>query len=375
MPWKHGTEPLEHIFGWMRVISPNFTVLDARQMIPKIHAVVKSLASGMLNFEGSEHIHSGYKCAFGNEKVPNTNLLLHFPSNKEITFELEAAKKYAMSLAAFVAMHDDPVGDNSDPCLNLTSCDARDYDVIYQYPPGETPEESGMQAAAQLVSEQQKTDVFLSNVTEEIEEEILSNGAMSLFNLLNPSNEQNPAQTVNAQLNEQPIKALVFNDQDGAHLVNTCLLDIRRTNDSQVQKHRGNERARMNVDQLRNNPGGKLNPSECSKLVAVVMKSKEVTPTGVSRIHRWNIAVKLDLAQQIRNTSTFRDLPSHAILTGGGISQHNPLEYGKFVVIIKNNVSTPYCLSISNSPVEIFIYKQLSSPATLPWKDFKCLCL
>lgn len=59
MPWKHGTEAVEHIFGWMRIISPNFTVLDARQMIPKLHAVIKSLTSGQMKFEGSEHMHSG----------------------------------------------------------------------------------------------------------------------------------------------------------------------------------------------------------------------------------------------------------------------------------------------------------------------------
>ncbi|EGG08742.1 uncharacterized protein MELLADRAFT_84258 [Melampsora larici-populina 98AG31] len=124
MPWKHGTEPLEHAFGWMRVISPNFTVLDARQMIPKIHAVVKSLASGMVNFEGSEHIHAGYKHAFANEKAPtHTNHLCHFPNDEEITFKLNAAKTYATSLAAFVGMHDSPVVDDSELHSNLTSCD------------------------------------------------------------------------------------------------------------------------------------------------------------------------------------------------------------------------------------------------------------
>ncbi|EGG08744.1 uncharacterized protein MELLADRAFT_104551 [Melampsora larici-populina 98AG31] len=105
-----------------------------------------------------------------------------------------------------------------------------------------------MQAAAQLVSEQQKTDELLSNITEDVEEAILSNSAMSLFNLLNPvngsSNKQHPARLFETQANDQPTKSLVFNDQHGAHLSNTCLIDIRATNDSQVKKHRGNERAR-----------------------------------------------------------------------------------------------------------------------------------
>lgn len=45
-PWKHGTEACEHIFGWMCVIFPNFSVLDARLMMPKIIAAVKSIMSG-----------------------------------------------------------------------------------------------------------------------------------------------------------------------------------------------------------------------------------------------------------------------------------------------------------------------------------------
>lgn len=64
LPWKHGTEPVEHIFGWMRVILPNFTVLDARQMVTKIHAVVKSVTSGKLKFEGSEHVRAGMSSVF-----------------------------------------------------------------------------------------------------------------------------------------------------------------------------------------------------------------------------------------------------------------------------------------------------------------------
>lgn len=59
LPWKHGTEACEHIFGWMRVISPNFTILDARQMMPKIYSVVKSVMSGKVKLAPSAHMHSG----------------------------------------------------------------------------------------------------------------------------------------------------------------------------------------------------------------------------------------------------------------------------------------------------------------------------
>jgi hypothetical protein len=60
MPWKHGTEACEHIFGWMRVILPNFTVLDARQMVPKIFIIVKGTMTGKVKMPKSEHIHAGW---------------------------------------------------------------------------------------------------------------------------------------------------------------------------------------------------------------------------------------------------------------------------------------------------------------------------
>lgn len=59
LPWKHGTEACEHIFGWMRALLANFPVLDAREMIPKIFLIVKNVISGKVKMPKSEHIHSG----------------------------------------------------------------------------------------------------------------------------------------------------------------------------------------------------------------------------------------------------------------------------------------------------------------------------
>lgn len=59
LPWKHGTEACEHVFGWMRVILPNFTLLDAREMMPKIFLIVQNIAMGKVKIPNSEHTHSG----------------------------------------------------------------------------------------------------------------------------------------------------------------------------------------------------------------------------------------------------------------------------------------------------------------------------
>lgn len=104
-PWKHGTEPCEHIFGWMRVISPRFSVLDARFMMPKIHAVVKSAMGGRIKIPPSEHLHSGYQYAFGDEEAnENLRLLRTWPTNAEISNELMIANKIANSLAESAGM-------------------------------------------------------------------------------------------------------------------------------------------------------------------------------------------------------------------------------------------------------------------------------
>lgn len=219
---------------------------------------------------------------------------------------------------------------------DVSSSVARDYDVLYQNLPGKSPEEAAMAAASDLVSEQQKNDIMLSSVPDEVEEEIMADAAMSLSHLLNPVHPSSQSHIPGAQA----VKALIWNGPNGAHLANNKLLNIRASHDSQVQKHHGNERAKIDIEALRKASTDVLKPSECSKLVAVVMKSMEATPTGVSRTHRWNISVKLDLSKHTRNTSTSLDLPSRAIITGGGISKENPIEHGKFVVIIKNGVST-----------------------------------
>lgn len=70
MPWKHGTEACEHIFGWMRVLLPNFTVLDAREMMPKIFLIVKNVMSGKVKMPHLEHIHSGWLFILCTQSIP-----------------------------------------------------------------------------------------------------------------------------------------------------------------------------------------------------------------------------------------------------------------------------------------------------------------
>ncbi|KAH9811286.1 hypothetical protein DFH28DRAFT_901136, partial [Melampsora americana] len=227
---------------------------------------------------------------------------------------------------------------------DVSTCMAEKYNVVYNVG-SEEPLEGAVTAAAEAIDKQQQTDVLLSAIPEAIDEEIFANVAMSLSTILNP-NEGGPSEVRSeAALDDlagidHQLDTFVLNNQDGINLEKSKLLQLRVAHDSQVQKHRGNKRQKINVNDLRKSPGKALKPSECSKLVAVVMKNIEATPTGLSRIHRWNINVKLNLLQRYQNTSTHLDLPFQATLIGGGITAENPIEMGKFVVLIKNGVST-----------------------------------
>ncbi|EGG09507.1 uncharacterized protein MELLADRAFT_95999 [Melampsora larici-populina 98AG31] len=105
LPWKHGSEPCEHVFGWMHVISPRSTVLDARMMMPKIHAIVKNIMLGRMKIPSSEHMHSGYQYAFSDEPDnENIKFLAEFPSDKEISEDLGIAYEQANQLALICGM-------------------------------------------------------------------------------------------------------------------------------------------------------------------------------------------------------------------------------------------------------------------------------
>ncbi|EGG05841.1 uncharacterized protein MELLADRAFT_87741 [Melampsora larici-populina 98AG31] len=212
-PWKHGTESCEHIFGWMRVIAPRFTVLDARFMMPKIHAVVKSVMGGKIKIPPSEHMHSGYQYAWGDEEaVEAIELLKQFPTNAEIGEELTIANRLANSLAHLAGMgplepedEDLPVQDIlnglppdlDDTTPDVSTCATKDYRVKYNHQPGDFPENVTFAEAATLAKEQNSLDILLDQVPDEVETDTVQNAAMVIANLLN-SDARLPAGPIQA---------------------------------------------------------------------------------------------------------------------------------------------------------------------------------
>lgn len=79
----------------------------------------------------------------------------------------------------------------------------------------------------------------------------------------------------------------------------------------------------------------------CSKLVAVFWRESGKNQLSVSRLHRWNIQVNINLHEVAKNTTTARDLPEFVHFENAGLSFENKIEYAKFLILIKNNVSHP----------------------------------
>lgn len=128
-----------------------------------------------------------------------------------------------------------------------------------------------------------------------------------------------------------------------SELVGSNLIAMRRRHDSEVVKHKGNERHIIHLDELRldltdKTKSGGLKASACSKIIAVCFKNLEEVPTGEARRHRWNINIKLNLSGIVKDTATFSQVHLQGLLDGGEIKRSNPLKPGRFIIAIKNHV-------------------------------------
>lgn len=136
-------------------------------------------------------------------------------------------------------------------------------------------------------------------------------------------------------------RELVIDTDEGRVLNKSVLSSIRSVHDSEVQKHKGNERRRKHDVQPTDSAKAptRLKPSDCSKLVSVLVRDVEGLEKSIARLHRWDICAKLDINRLAVNTHCQLDMSVHCLYQSGSVSKDNPLEEGKFVVVIKDSVS------------------------------------
>ncbi|KNE94920.1 hypothetical protein PSTG_11711 [Puccinia striiformis f. sp. tritici PST-78] len=142
------------------------------------------------------------------------------------------------------------------------------------------------------------------------------------------------------------------------------LIRHRHDHNSEIQLHHGNERKRCkNIVQTNSNESiDKLNAKSCSKIVAFCLRDADAKHNTLARMHRWNIPTQLDLKRLATNSSVILDFTVHNFLTTGEVNKENPLEPGKFAVVIKKGATlSPAALGYHHSAPDRLLFAHINT--------------
>ncbi|KAA1092269.1 hypothetical protein PGTUg99_011131 [Puccinia graminis f. sp. tritici] len=171
-----------------------------------------------------------------------------------------------------------------------------DYDVVYACVPDETPLSDIMHEAAISMGEKQQVDLTFDHINIDEEHEQLANRTrMSILHLLNPIIQNPPALSANflAERSEDRYR-LVVKSANGIddELNHQLMLELRKKHDTQNRHHHsGNEKRKQKnfllaaSDRSQSDLDTRLRPSECSKLVALVLKENTSQQSSIARMH------------------------------------------------------------------------------------------
>lgn len=98
LAWIHGTETNEHSFGFLRIIIPDFTMLDVLRAIPKLRVRLMAACkqkNSKVNFQRSA---AGYTHTYSDADGADLHLLSIFPSDAEINATLTVYETVKHSL-------------------------------------------------------------------------------------------------------------------------------------------------------------------------------------------------------------------------------------------------------------------------------------
>ncbi|KZV82102.1 hypothetical protein EXIGLDRAFT_563060, partial [Exidia glandulosa HHB12029] len=84
LPWLHSTEPIEHIFGVLRLLKPDFTLYDFLLFLPRLAAFLQGAFSSMSTEERANRTAAGYWHQYSDDKGINLETLAKWPSDEDI---------------------------------------------------------------------------------------------------------------------------------------------------------------------------------------------------------------------------------------------------------------------------------------------------
>ncbi|KAH9163567.1 hypothetical protein EDB89DRAFT_1807668, partial [Lactarius sanguifluus] len=85
LPWMHGSEANEHVFGLLRSLIPDFTMLDVLRMVPKLNVRLMAACKAKNMKVDFRRTAAGYSHTyFDADNIP-LHVLSEFPSDHEIS--------------------------------------------------------------------------------------------------------------------------------------------------------------------------------------------------------------------------------------------------------------------------------------------------
>ena len=113
LPWMHGSEANEHVFGLLRSLIADFTMLDAIHLVPKLNVcLMAACCAKNIKVDFWRTAASYTHTYFDADDLP-LGILSEFPSNKDIAHAASAAFNEANALWDLLGYYDTINPDNS----------------------------------------------------------------------------------------------------------------------------------------------------------------------------------------------------------------------------------------------------------------------
>ncbi|KJA12983.1 hypothetical protein HYPSUDRAFT_152101 [Hypholoma sublateritium FD-334 SS-4] len=96
--WIHGTEPNEHSFGFLRIMVPDFTMLDVLQLIPKLRVRLIAACKQKNIKADFQRSAAGYSHTYLDAEDADLHFLALFPTDEEISSTAKDAYEEAVML-------------------------------------------------------------------------------------------------------------------------------------------------------------------------------------------------------------------------------------------------------------------------------------
>ena len=123
LPWMHGSEPTEHVFGLLRSLVMDFTMVDVVRLIPKLNVRLMAACRAKnvkVNFRRTA---AGYSHTyFDTDEIP-LGILSEFPSDQDIAHAASSAFDEANALWDILGYYhstSQPEGNSSTPATFLS---------------------------------------------------------------------------------------------------------------------------------------------------------------------------------------------------------------------------------------------------------------